>query len=169
MKTLLQQLAIAVLACMALSTANAEPLILPDPAANSVATGEFQVNEQNQVTLIGTPISFSTTLPIKVDAASGTSTFKSGSIHYDDGTSNIDGQMSKVTLGRYLENGQVTYMLKGLIFGKLIRGGDHIDVKGNFSVSTLPAPEGTLLADSQVDKSDIILTVRIKSTKTTKN
>ncbi len=163
MKTLLQQLATAVLACLALSSANADPLILPDPAANVVATGTFTINEQNQVSLTGTPISLSTTLPTKVDAASGTSTFKSGSIHYDDGASKIDGQMGKVVLGRHIENGQVTYMIKGLIFGELTQGSDHIDVKGNFSVNTLPAPEGTSLAESQVSSSDIILTVRTQS------
>ena len=168
MKTILQPLAIALLACLALSSANADPLRLPNPTSGNTATGTFTINESNQITLTGKPVSLSTTLPTKVDADSGTSTFKSGNIQYDDGSSKIDGQMAKATLGRHIENGQVTYLIKGLIYGELTQGGNHIDVKGNFSVSTLPAPEGTTLAESQVASSDIILTVRTQKTKASK-
>lgn len=163
MNTLLRPLALAALTCLALSTAQADPLILPNPTAGIVASGSFSISETQQITLTGKPISLSTTLPTKSDQASGTYTYKSGTIQYDDGSSKIDGQMSKVLVGRHVVDGQVTYMLKGLIFGVLTQGGDKADVKGNFSVTTQPAPEGTTLAESQVASSDIILTARTKS------
>ncbi len=163
MKTLLRPLALAALACLALSTAQAEPLILPNPSAGIVATGTFSLSDTKQITLTGKPISLSTTLPTQADEAGGTYTYKSGTLQYDDGSSKIDGQMSKVVVGSHVVDGQVTYMLKGLVFGVLTQGGDQADVKGNFSVTTLPAPEGTSLAESQVASSDIILTARAKS------
>jgi hypothetical protein len=54
----------------------------------------------------------------------------------------------------------VTYILKGLVFGKLTQAGSTVDVNGNFSVSTKPTIEGTPLEQAQVDSSHLLVTIR---------
>lgn len=160
MKRLLQQLALALLTSVAAMTADARPIALPNPATPSQQTGTFSVNADNQITLTGNPISLSTSLPSQGDIASGSTGFKEGSLQYNDGTTKVDGRMSRVVFGNEIKNGQVIYRLKGLVYGELTQAGTTVDVNGDFFVSTLPAPEGTELAQAQVNFSQLLLTIR---------
>jgi hypothetical protein len=42
----------------------------------------------------------------------------------------------------------------------LTQGGETVDVNGDFSVTTKPAPEGTVLEQTQVDSSHLLVTMR---------
>ncbi len=159
MKTNLKQLATATLMLLAVASVQAQPIVLPDPAvASSSQTGTFSVKD-NTITLTGTPVNL-TTSTAKGDIASGSARFMSGELQYNDGGSSVDGQMGKVSFGSEVKNGQVTYILKGLIYGKLTKGGQIADVNGNFSVVTKPVAEGTPLTQASLESASLILTPR---------
>ncbi len=160
MKTRLQQLATAMLILLTAATAEARPIVLPDPATSASETGTFSVNANNQITLTGNHIMLTTSLPSNGDIANGSARFMSGDLQYNDGASSVDGKIAKVTFGSQIKDGQVVYMLKGLIYGKLTQAGQTVDVNGNFSVVTKPAPEATQLSQAQLESSDLILTIR---------
>lgn len=169
MKTKLKQLAATVLIVLATTTAttaHARTIALPDPAAVSVASGTFRVNAMNQITLTGSPVSLTTARPSHADTAGGSARFARGSLAYKDGTTSVDGRISRVVFGRQINNGQVIYTIKGLVHGKLTQGTSALNVNGSFSVSTKAAPEGTTLAQAQVDTSQLLLTTRSKLAKT---
>ena len=94
------------------------------------------------------------------DITGGTARFTSGDLQYNDGASIVDGQLSKVSFGSEVTGGQVTYIMKGLVFGKLTQAGQTVDVSGNFSVSTTPAAQGTPITAAQVDSAHLLLTIR---------
>jgi hypothetical protein len=159
MKTTIKQLATATLLLLAVVTVQAQPIVLPDPAAaGSSQTGSFSIKD-NTITLTGSPVNL-TTSTAKGDIASGSARFMSGELQYNDGASSVDGQMGKVSFGSEVKNGQVTYILKGLIYGKLTKGGQLADVNGNFSVVTKPVAEGTPLTQASLESASLILTPR---------
>lgn len=160
MKTKLQQLAATLLILLVAATAEARPIVLPDPATSASETGTFTVNADNKITLTGSHVTLTTSAAEKGDIASGSARFMSGDIQYNDGASSVDGKMAKVTFGSQVKNGQVVYILKGLVYGKLTQSGQTVDVNGNFSVTTKPAAESTPLTQAQVDSSHLILTIR---------
>lgn len=159
MKTTIKQLATATLMLLAAATAQAQPIVLPDPAvAVANQAGSFSIKD-NAITLTGNPVNL-TTSTAKGDIASGSARFMSGELQYNDGASSVDGQMGKVSFGSEVKNGQVTYILKGLVYGKLTKAGQTVDVNGNFSVITKPAAEGTPLSQAQVESASLIMTPR---------
>jgi hypothetical protein len=160
MKTKLQQLAGAMIILLATTTADARPIVLPDPATSATETGTFIVTANNQISLTGSHVDLNTTLASSGDITSGSARFLGGAIKYHDGTSTVDGKMSKVTFGSQVANGQVIYVIKGLVYGKLTQAGSTVDVNGDFAVSTKPALEGTTLAQAQVDSSHLLVTIR---------
>jgi hypothetical protein len=161
MKTTMKKLATATLMLLAVATAQAQPIVLPDPAAGANETGTFTVSANNEITLTGNPIILHTNSAARgSDIAGGSARFTSGDLQYSDGASTVDGQVSKVAFGSEVKGGQVVYTIKGLVFGKLTQAGQIVDVSGNFSVSTKAAAEGTTLAQAQVDSSHLVLTIR---------
>jgi hypothetical protein len=159
MKTNLKQLATATLLLLAVATVQAQPIVLPDPAvAISNQTGTFSIKD-NTIALTGGSLNL-TTSTAKGDIASGSARFMSGELQYNDGASSVDGQMAKVSFGSQVKDGQVSYIIKGQVFGKLTQAGQTIDVGGNFSVITKPAAEGTLLTQAQVESASLIMTPR---------
>jgi hypothetical protein len=84
----------------------------------------------------------------------------SGSLKYDDGSTLVDGRMAKVTLSNQIKGGQVIYILKGLVYGKLTQAGVAVDVNGDFAVTTKPMVEGTRLDQAPVDSSHLVVTIR---------
>jgi hypothetical protein len=160
MKIHLKQFAAATLIMLAAATADARPIALPDSAANVSQSGTFSVSADNQITLTGNPVSLTTSLPLNGEVPSGSARYMGGSLQYADGTSTVDGKIARVAFGSQIKNGQVTYLLKGLIYGKLTQGGETVDVNGDFSVTTKPAPEGTVLEQTQVDSSHLLVTMR---------
>jgi hypothetical protein len=162
MKTTMKKLATATLMLLAVATVQAQPIVLPDPAAGANESGTFTISPKNEITLIGNPITLHTNSAAKGndDIAGGSARFTSGDLQYSDGASTVDGQVSKVAFGSEVKGGQVVYTIKGLVFGKLTQAGQIVDVSGNFSVSTKAAAEGTTLAQAQVDSSHLVLTIR---------
>ena len=160
MKPTIKHLASALFILVASATVNARPIVLPDPATSTSETGTFTISAKNEITLNGSHVSLTTSLPSSGDIATGSARFMSGDLQYHDGNTTVDGKMAKVTFGSQTKTGQVTYLLKGLIYGTLNQDGKTIDVNGNFAVSTKPAPEGTELSQAQVDSSHLILTIR---------
>jgi len=158
MKTNLKKLAITTLLLLAAVTVQAAPIALPENASAN-QTGNFSINPDNTLTLTGSPVTL-TTSAAKGDIAQGSARFMSGILQYKEGSNNLDGQMAKVTLGSQIKNGQVIYLLNGLIYGKLTQANGAADVNGNFSVQTKPAPEGTALTQAQLDSASLLLTVR---------
>lgn len=160
MKTSFKQLAGTLLIMLATTAANARPIVLPDPANSTTETGTFSVSPTNQLTLTGSHVDLNTTVASSGDITSGSARFMGGAIKYHDGVSNVDGKMAKVTFGSEVKNGQVIYIIKGLVYGKLTQAGATVDVNGDFAVSTKPAVEGTTLEQAQVDSSHLLLTIR---------
>ncbi|WP_394752825.1 hypothetical protein [Crenothrix sp.] len=160
MKTHTQKLASAIIMLLVAVNVQARPIALPDPATGSSQSGSFSINAEDQITVTGNPVSLTTSLPANGDVASGTARFMSGSLHYNDGSATVDGRMARVTFGSQINNGQVTYLIKGLVYGTLTQAGKTVDVNGDFAVTTKPAPEGTELTQAQVDSSDLLLTIR---------
>lgn len=160
MKIQLKCLAIASLIFSVVTTANARPMLLPDAAVTTGQTGSFSVTADNQITLTGNPVSLTTSLPASGDVASGSARFMGGSLQYADGATTVDGRIAKVTYGSQVTSGQVTYLIKGLVFGTLTQGGSSVDVNGDFTVTTVPAPVDTPLEQTQVDASHLLLTLR---------
>jgi hypothetical protein len=160
MKTNLKKLATATLMLLAVATVQAQPIVLPDPATSTAQTGTFTVDAKSQLTLTGNAIVLTTSLPSSGDIASGSAHFKSGDLQYKDGASSLDGKIAKVSFGRQIKDGQVVYLLQGLVYGKLSQAGQTIDVNGNFSVTTKTAPESTTLGQAQLDNVSLILTTR---------
>lgn len=160
MKTTIKQLATAMLILLTIATAEARPIVLPDPASSASETGTFAVNADNQITLTGNHVILKTSMPSNGDIASGSARFMGGDLQYNDGASSVDGKIAKVTFGSQVNNGQVVYILKGLLYGKLTQGGQTVDVNGNFSVMTKEAPESTQLSQAQLASSDLVLTIR---------
>ena len=161
MKTTMKKLATATLMLLAVATVQAQPIALPDPAAGANETGTFAISPKNEITLTGKPITLHTNSAAKgSDIAGGTARFTSGDLQYTDGASTVDGQLSKVSFGSQVTGGQVTYIMKGLVFGKLTQSGQTVDVSGNFSVSTTPAAQGTPITAAQVDSAHLLLTIR---------
>jgi hypothetical protein len=160
MKTNVQKLATAMLMMLAAATANARPIALPDSAASVSQSGTFSVNADKQLILTGSPINLTTSLPSNGDIASGSARFMSGTLQYNDGSSTVDGRMGRVTFGSQIKNGQVIYILKGLVYGKLTQGGNTVDVNGDFAVTTKPVPEGTELNKAQVESSSLLVSIR---------
>jgi len=160
MKTKIKQFSAALLILLSAATAYARTIVLPDPATNVSSTGTFSVNPDNQITLTGSPFNLTTSLPANGDVVNGSARYMAGTLQYSDGVTTVDGRMSRVAFGSQIKKGQVTYLLKGLVYGKLTQGGKVVDVNGDFSVNTKPAPEGTPLEQSQVDASQLLLTIR---------
>jgi hypothetical protein len=154
-----KQLAAVILILLAAANVQARPIALPDSASTG-QSGSFTVSADSQITLTGNPVSLTTSLPSKGDIASGSAWYKGGILKYSDGSTAIDGRMGRVTYGSQINNGQVTYRIKGLVYGTLTKGATAIDVNGDFAVSTKPAPEGTTLDQAQVDSSQLLLTIR---------
>jgi hypothetical protein len=160
MKTTMKKLATATLMMLAVATAQAQPIVLPDASNSASQTGAFSVDAKGQLTLTGNPVILTTSLPSVGTVASGSARFMSGDLQYNDGASSLDGKIAKVTLGSEIKNGQVIYILKGLLYGKLSKGGQNVDVNGNFSVTTKAAPESTQLTNTQLESTNLILTTR---------
>lgn len=160
MKTTIKQLTSALLILLAVATVEARPIVLPDPANSASETGTFSVSADNQITLTGSRVVLTTSLPANGNIASGSARFMSGDLQYNDGASSVDGKMAKVSFGSQIKNGQVTYIIKGLLYGKLTQSGQTVDVNGNFSVVSKAAAEGTPLTQAQLESSDLILTIR---------
>ncbi len=160
MKTNIKQLATALLMVLATATAFAQPIVLPDPAVSQSESGSFSVTANGQIALTGQPVSLTTSLLASGDIAQGSAKFKGGSLQYNDGSSNVDGRMARVTLSSEIKNGQVIYTMTGLVYGTLTQAGAKVDVNGDFSVTTKPAIEGTTLEQAQVDSSHLLVTVR---------
>lgn len=87
MKTTIKQLAAAMLILLAAATAEARPIVLPDPATGGSETGTFSVSADNKITLTGNRVTLTTSLPSNGDIASGSARFMSGDLQYNDGTS----------------------------------------------------------------------------------
>ncbi len=160
MKTTIKQLAAAMLILLAAATAEARPIVLPDPANGGSETGTFSVSADNKITLTGNRVTLTTSLPSNGDIASGSARFMSGDLQYNDGASSVDGKIAKVSFGSQIKGGQVVYIIKGLVYGKLMQSGQTVDVNGNFSVVTKPVAEGTPLTQAQLESNDLILTIR---------
>jgi len=162
MKTPLKQLAATILVLLAAATTvEARPIVLPDAAATASESGTFAVNDKSQIILTGSPISLSTSLPSDgSDVANGSAKFASGDLQYKDGAASLDGQMARVSFGKQVTAGQVVYIIKGLVYGNLVEGGQTMEVNGNFSVVTKPAPEGTKLQQAQVESAHVMVTPR---------
>lgn len=160
MKTNLTKLATATLMLLAVATAQAQPIVLPDPAIASTETGSFSVNAKNQITLTGNHLVLITSLPTKGNLASGSAHFMSGDLQYNDGASSVDGKIAKVVFGSQTTGGQVVYTLKGQAFGKLTQAGKTVDVNGNFSVTSKPVAVGTQLSQATLESSNLIFTIR---------
>lgn len=160
MKTKLQQFVAAMLVSLVTATAHARAIPLPTPSVAVNQTGTFSVNADSQITLTGSPVNLITSKPFKGDIASGSARFMDGDLHYQDGSSSLDGKLSKVSLGNQVKNGQVTYIIKGLVYGKLTQAGQNIDVNGSLLVTTKPMAEGTPLIQTQVESSQFLLTPR---------
>jgi hypothetical protein len=160
MKTTLKQLTSAMIMLLASATSYALPIVLPNPTTSASESGTFKVSAKDEITVTGSPVSLTTTMPTSGDIASGSARFMSGDLQYNDSNSNVDGKIAKVTFGKQVINNQVIYILKGLIYGTLSQAGQLVDVNGNFSVSTKPAPESTELSQAQVDSSHLVLTIR---------
>jgi hypothetical protein len=160
MKTNLKQLATATLMLLAVATVQAAQYIeLPDPTvASANQNGTFSIKD-NTISLTGGSLNL-TTSTAKGDIASGSARFMSGELQYNDGANSVDGQMGKVSFGSQVKDGQVVYILKGLVYGKLTKAGQLVDVNGNFSVITKPAAEGTSLTQAQVASASLIMTPR---------
>ncbi len=159
MNTIMKQLTTATLMLLAVTAVQARPIVLPDPAATSTETGTFAVNAKNQITLTGNHLVLTTSVA-NGDIASGSAHFMSGDLQYNDGASSVDGKIAKVSFGCQAKAGQKVCLLKGQVFGKLTQGGQKVDVGGNFSVVTKPAPESTPLTAMQLESSDLVLTIR---------
>ena len=160
MNTKLQQFAFAMVIMLLSATAQASPMVLPDPATSASESGSFTVSTKDEITLNGSHISLTTSLPTTGTIASGSARFMSGDLQYHDGASNVDGKIAKVTFGSQTIGNQVVYILKGLVYGTLSKGGQNVDVNGNFSVTTKSAPADTTLSQAQVDSSHLVLTIR---------
>jgi hypothetical protein len=160
MKTKFQQLAAAMIIILTTGTADARPIVLPDPANSTTETGSFIINPNNQITLTGSHVDLTTTQASSGDIASGSARFMGGTINYHDGATKVAGKMAKVTFASEVKNGTVIYIVKGLVYGKLTQTGTTVDVNGDFAVSTKPAMEGTTLDQAQVDSSHLLLTIR---------
>jgi hypothetical protein len=163
MKTNMQQLAtsMSMLILLVATTADARPIVLP-ATVGSGQSGTFTVTADNQIILTGNPVSLMTSLPSNGDVANGTARFVGGTLQYADGSTTVDGKMARVILDSQIKNGQVSYIIKGLVYGKLTQSGNVVDVNGDFSASTKPAPEGTPLELARVDFSHLLLTIHSK-------
>jgi hypothetical protein len=160
MKLNIKQLATALLMVLSTATVYARPIVLPDPAVSASESGSFSTNANSQITLTGQPVSLTTSLLASGDVAKGSAKFKGGTLQYNDGSTNVDGKIARVTLSNEIKNGQVIYTMTGLVYGTLTQGGTTIDVNGDFSVTTKPAIEGTSLDQAQVNSSHLLVTVR---------
>lgn len=161
MKINFKLLTAVTLMLMTTGVVNARPIALPDPAKSSTESGSFSINADNTLTLTGTPISLTTSVADSVEAIQdGSARFKGGSLSYSDGSATLNGKLARVSLGKDVNNGQVIYTLKGLVYGTLSQGGQTVDVNGDVGVTTKPAPEGTTLEQAQVDSSHLVVTTR---------
>jgi hypothetical protein len=153
-------IASALVGLLASASVMARPIVLPDPGKSTGESGSFKVGLDGEIILTGKPVSLQTSQPVNTDVASGNATFKTGSLNYNDGKTKVTGKLSRSTLTSQVTDGKVTYMLSGLVYGKLVQGSTHVDVNGNFSVATKPAPEGSRLDQVQVDSSHLVVTPR---------
>jgi len=160
MKKIIQQLIGSLFLLLVITPVYALPMVLPPLDSSTTETGTFTVGSENRLTLTGSPISVTTSLPVKgSDVVNGRARFKSGMVQYA-GSETFDGNIANMSLGKNISNGQVVYRLTGLVYGKLTTSMGETDANGNLSVITKPAVEGTLLSDTQVESSHLLLTPR---------
>jgi hypothetical protein len=161
MKTRIHQVAAAMLMLLAVSSADARPIALPDASNTIKFSGSFTVDADKTLTLTGSPVSLKTSAGESVtDINHGKARFMSGTLQYADGIASVDGKLSRLTLGSQVSNGMVVYVLKGLVYGTLTEQGKTIDVNGSVGITTKPAPEGTELDQTQVESGQVVVTTR---------
>jgi len=161
MKSKIQQVAGAMLMLLAVSSVDARPIALPDASNTIKFSGSFTVDADKTLTLNGSPVSLKTSAGESLaDINHGKARFMSGTLQYADGIANVDGKLSRVTLGSQVSNGMVVYVLKGLVYGTLTEQGKTIDVNGSIGITTKPAPVGTELDQTQVESGQVVVTTR---------